>query len=289
MLLCKCTLQWEFVVVFNRCNYTGSWFVEDNMIIATCNFRTWKIATLLVLFYILFLFSLSLSGTACDIKHTNEPLHGHHCVARAHSEITVSQKDCMTQCFRKKMCYFINHDYGTDQCHLGLDKCESLVPVIQGTVQVFGPPRYNCVHWGPRGESGRERIEVLFNGCFLYLARVLIGDALIVGKFKPHYGNFQSNKKNMDVGRIKETDHDIEFLIMDPACTLLWMPYRAGELLPNGVISGGHLADESTTYVAKVIHDIEPSFGYYNTKSELAYYKMGDLSTTSTMELLIPL
>ena len=136
-------------------------------------------------------------------------------------------------------------------------------------------------------ESGRQSVEVQNHGVVLYLARVIIGDILIVGKFKTQYGYSVANNENVNVGPIRETDHNSEFLTVDPACTLLWIPYAAGRVFPNGVISGGHLADGSPTYVTKVTHDTVLSFGYYDTKSELAYYQMGSSHTIFTMELLI--
>ena len=275
------------LAAFRCCNHNGCSLIADGMSVGTVNFWTWKMVKFQVLFYILLLCTQSLTPTACDVKHTKEPLYGYHCVAKPNTEITASQKDCVLQCLRKNECHYISHNYGTDQCNLGLDKCESLVPVIGGAVNVFGPPRDTCVHWGSRDESGREPIEV-WNDIFnLYLARLLIGDALVVGKFKPFNGNFLVNNGNVDVGPIKEIDYNIEFLTIDPNCTELWIPYTAGELLPDGVISGGHLTDGSTTYVTKVIHDNVLAFGYYNTEFELAYYKQRGLHTTSSMELLV--
>ena len=108
-------------------------------------FWTTEMATFQVLVYILLLCSQSFSRTVCDFKHTKEPLNGHHCVAKANTEITISYKDCELQWLIKKTCLYINHNYGTDQCHLGLDKYESLVPVwddIFTPSTIFSSPHY---------------------------------------------------------------------------------------------------------------------------------------------------
>ena len=266
---------------------TRSLLVADEIVVHIASSWAWKMSTFHILFYIHLLCTQTLSHTVCDVKHTTEPLYGYHCVASGNTEISMSQKDGVLRCLLEKTCYYINYNYGTDQCHLGLDRCGSLVPVIGGAVQVFGPPQDTCVLWGSRDESGRQSIEVPNDGFVMYLARVMIGDILIVGIVKAQHGYFVANNENVRVGPIRETDHKIEFCTVDPACTLLWIPYRAGGILPDGVISGGRLADGSPTYVSRDSNGNALPFGYYDIKSELAYYQMGDSYTTSTMELLI--
>ena len=66
---------------------------------------------------------------------------------------------------------------------------------------------------------------------------------------------------------------NIEILTKGAACPLPWMPYMAGEPLPFGDVTGGHLADESALYVAKVAHNNYLFFGYYNPIEGLAYFE----------------
>ena len=116
----------------------------------------------------------------------------------------------------------------------------------------------------------------------------MINDTLLVGNFVSKSGNFWANNEGYKVGPIHETDQTVGFLTVDPACTLNWMPYTAGNLLPDGVISGGRLPDGSTTYVIKVMNDNgRGSFGYYNAKSQQGYYALRIAGTTRQMELLI--
>ena len=118
----------------------------------------------------------------------------------------------------------------------------------------------------------------------------MINDTLLVGKFLSKSRNFWANNEGYKVGPIHETNQTIGFLTVDPACTLNWMPYTAGDLLPDGVISGGRLPDGSTTYVIKVMSDHgRASFGYYNVKSQQGYYALRNAGTTRQMELLISL
>ena len=143
------------------------------------------------------------------------------------------------------------------------------------------------VRWGSRQEHGRVPVELIYRRIIIHLARIKTDDALVVGKFHANLGgHFWANKEGVAIGPLYETDQDIEFLTMDPNCTLPWMPYTAGGLLPDGAVSGGHLLDGSVTYVSKIINDLLV-FGYLNTKTKLVYYEMGGAKTKTSMEILV--
>ena len=227
----------------------------------------------------------------CDIKYTKQPTTGHHCVASSNAELTLWQTDhphCVWSCLKLKTCCYINHNYNTGQCDLGLDKCESLVPAVGVVVSVFGPPRDSCVLWSSKQEHRYVPIEVQDpGGKVRHLARIKTCDSLLVGKFLPETGVIFANNEGEVVGPILELDQDIEFLTMDPACTLTWMPYTAGGLLPVGVISEGPLSDGSITYVSRVTHKDSLTFGYYNTEAELAFYDWHGPRTKTSIEVVV--
>ena len=178
-----------------------------------------------------------MSINACAVKYIKPPMCGHRCIARSDTTITLWQKDrpgCMLKCVQLKICHYINYNYDTGQCDLGLDKCESLIPTVGVTLSVFGPARDYCIHWGPRQQHGRVAVELQEHGYVMYLARIRTDDTLLVGKFSPGTGSFWANNAGELVGPVSETDQNMEFLAMDPACTLPLMPYMAGGLLPVG-------------------------------------------------------
>ena len=115
---------------------------------------------------------------------------------------------------------------------------------------------------------------------------------LVVGKYriKESSAGFYAYNECVHVGLIIETEADIEFPTMDPFCIGLWMNYTAGNLLPQGVVSGGHLSDGSTTYVCRVTHLVnrDVQFAYYNADTKRAYYSHGSHEHTSpSMELFV--
>ena len=178
-----------------------------------------------------------------------------------------------------------NHNHENVQCVLGLGKCESLAPAIGFSVNAFGPSRDSCLHWGSKQEHDHVLIETTGKTC---LARIAIGNTLLIGKFVvAPLNTFWANNEGAQLVPVSETDQDIEFLSVDPACPVPWIPYTAGESLPFGVISGGHLSDGSITYVSKVIVNGYTVFDYYHARSELACYEYGGAQTTTSMELLV--
>ena len=160
------------------------------------------------------------------------------------------------------------------------------VPTVGVAVSAFGPPRDTCVHWGSIQEHGRVPVEVQVRKV-RYLARIKTQDTLLVGKNRPESGTFLANNEGESVDPIHESDQHIEFLTMDSACTLPWMPYTAGAILPNGAIGGGLLPDGSTTYVCKVTRGARLVFGYYNTEEELPFYEWYSPRTKTSMDVLV--
>ena len=234
-----------------------------------------------MIFYALLLCSRSLRCIACDFKFTKEPLDGHFCTVTSNNEITLWQTDrphCVLSCTLKNTCHYINHNPDTSQCILGFDQCETLVPMVGGTVSVFGPPRDTCLLWGSANEPGREQVNLPIRA-----GRAFIGDALVVGKVEPN-GHFWGNNEGVQVGKF---DNDIEILTMDPACSVPWIPYVAGELLPAGVVNGGRLSDGSITYICRINHYGILVIGNYNAGTKLAYYANAGPLTTTTMEILV--
>ena len=76
----------------------------------------------------------------CDVTYTRQSVYGHRCVAISTSEVILWGTDrpkCVSKCLKLQTCRYINHNYGTGQCKLGLDKCEFLAPAVGIAVNAF--------------------------------------------------------------------------------------------------------------------------------------------------------
>ena len=144
-------------------------------------------------------------------------------------------------------------------------------------VMAFGPPRQDCLHWGSSDEHGRVPVQVevtVQSANYIYVARIIYGDNVLLGNFKIGHGKYYANDEGVAIGPILERDQEIESLTKGVTCTVPWMAHTAGETIPHGAVAGGRIADGSPTYIAKITHTVQHLvFGYYNPKTKLAYYE----------------
>ena len=228
---------------------------------------------------------------ACETGYTKESLHGLRCTTNGNISVWQNNySNCVHRCMMTGKCHFIHHDLATDQCEMGLDRCEYLQPAAGVMVNGFGPPRHVCLHWVSSQGSVELPIKIKPREC--HAARIRIGDVVLIGAFYTKgQRRFYANREGVKIGPVLETDQDIEILTVDATCPLPWMSYTAGEPLPFGAVTGGRLADGSETYVVKVNHSDNECvvFGYYNTNSALAYYECYGVHTTTSMEIMVML
>ena len=222
---------------------------------------------------------------ACDLSHTNRTLYGLRCETSATTDVRqTARPQCVWQCLRTKTCHYINYNSETGQCELGLGQCESLQPAIGVMVNAIGPPRLGCIYWhssqNVEGEPFQEMDGVRYIGC-------LEGQCGSIVTFNTGGRVLWVNMEGERIGPISETDQTIEILTKHATCPVPWMPYTTGEPLPVGAVTGGRLPDGSTTYVARITHNGELVFGYYNLRSALAYYEYYGPQTTTSMDILV--
>ena len=119
----------------------------------------------------------------------------------------------------------------------------------------------------------------------MYVGRIVSNDVVLLG----HYitGVFWSVREGYQFGPVFAEDQVIEFLLKDPVCPVLWMPFTAGEPLPFGAAIGGRLTTRSATYVTQVIQNGLAVFGYYDPESDLEYHAFHGPNTASAMDLLV--
>ena len=244
-------------------------------------------ATLLIRISVVLMYSYMGYADACSILYTKQPTYGYRCVAG--TEMSLYHADfpqCIWQCLRKRFCRYINHNSVTGTCELGFVKCEYLKPDVGFMVNIFELPRNDCLHWGSRKEPGRVPVQAYQGSQMLYVARIVSENNLLIGKYRSVNRYFWANREGARV-HVHETNQHIEILTKHEACSVLWMDYIAGKTLPVGAVTGGHLADGSVTCLVKITHGGQYVFGYYNSKSELAYYEMAGVRTATSMQILV--
>ena len=81
-------------------------------------------------------------------------------------------------------------------------------------------------------------------------------------------------------------------LDIQTGCVVTWVPFTAGDPVPDGAVEGGYLDNDGViqnlyiTSVLKTQHNCIV-FGYYNPATELGYAEDFDVFTYTDMNLLI--
>ena len=114
------------------------------------------------LFILSMLYMHVVCGFGCETSYTKKPLYGFRCIGQVTTEVSIWQADrpqCVWRCSSMTTCHYIKHNPVTGQCEVGLERCEDLEPAPGIMVNVYGPPRQKCLHWGSKEEPGRVTIK----------------------------------------------------------------------------------------------------------------------------------
>ena len=245
--------------------------------------------TLLRQFSVILLYLHSGCVDTCNDLYTKKPMCNYRCVASASTDVALYQEDfpqCIWRCLRNELCRYINHNSITGACELGFVQCEYLKADVGFLFNMFGLPHDDCLHWRPSNQTGRIPIKTYQGSQLLHVARIVSENILLIGKYRSLDRDFWANKEDVRI-RAYATNQSIEILTSENACSVLWMDYTAGKALHVGAVAGGHLADGTVTYVAKIMHNGQHVFGYYNSKRELAYYELSGVHTAASMQILV--
>ena len=241
----------------------------------------------IIVIYSLQQYGLSIDG--CHMKYITNETSGYRCNPYYGSDVGPWQMklpQCVWKCLSISACHYINHKKGTDNCFIGLGACLSLEPAPGFFYEAFEPSNYSCLTWGSHDEPGRQRVQMHDGLEMLYASRVAQNGNLIPGKYTTIGTGFWCSVEGERNG--PWSLEDIQVLTMDSTCQLTWIHYTSGEQLPLGAVIGGHLADNTILYVARLDDgNHQPAYGYYNPRSGIAHYEVNGAKTATTMYLLI--
>ena len=227
---------------------------------------------------------------ACKIKHATLPLLHHRCIPKSTDEIIFKEAErpqCEWKCLSMESCLYVNMNPSNASCELGVGGCISVVPSAGYMVKVFTISSRICLLWSLEEQMGREPVKVNDGSQGLYVSRVHVDNALIIGKLVVGSDKFWANFE----GRLSVASATGKVLTIDEACIWSWLLYTCGKALPVGAVIGGHLASGSPIYVAKrVDHQYgRLAFGYYSIECVLGNHELDGARTTTKMDILVML
>ena len=233
---------------------------------------------------------------SCRLTYVNKPSIDYKCVSNTLSDLEIWHStglpQCQWRCLTIKQCHFLNYNASSGQCELGFRHCVSLWPALGVWGNAYGSTRNACLQWRSDQPTGLMPVGKS-DGGGAYVARVVIGQALVIGKFMVNGGRMYANNENTAVDLLYDVTLGHELLMVDPICPLSWMQYTPYTEIPSWAVLGGHMADGSPTYVVKVHHvhhgksNLVP--GYYSPKTGLAYFDFIGPKTSTDMMILIVL
>ena len=235
-------------------------------------------------------------GTDCIRKYTNEPLIGFHCDINYHAYYTnIEHHHCTERCMTDPRCWVLSYNSVNESCSLGAEPC-AVADVHPDTLLVIYRDSLNehCVTWiPPFNDPGymhfTKRLVQTFphHGYQYALGRMIRGSDI-------HLGSVASPGEDVGaffaIDRVDEVHEptNYELLSVGPRCTLVWLPYKAGDVMPPGALKLGYVSGEGHSYGIRVyLADIN-SYGYgiYMTGDSVGYYTYHGVQTLIEMEIL---
>ena len=118
-----------------------------------------------------------------------------------------------------------------------------------------------------------------------HLGRLLYANNFLPGKYEPVSGELHSvlNGDKFEAG-------NKEIMYIDPGCPVFWVPFTAGNDIPDVAVKGGYLADSSTDlYVMRAVYSEDDllMFGYYDPVAAVGYLTYWGAKEVTQMDLLV--
>ena len=233
-------------------------------------------------------FVLLSKAAAPHTKYTNRPLNGYFCNANFLENATdVSQHQCVHRCLSNSQCTTLSYNPVGRYCLLASERCPSATLHPEFMLMVFRETERhpNCISWIRRDEAATDRILTATMGHPYELGRLSEGNDQIPGFVR--YGRLFIADLNTNRERwVRE----YSVLVVSPSCTLAWVPYKAGDSLPNGAQQAGVLNGVALYSIMVPLeeHGLQ-RFGFHVVGEGVGRYgSYGDIYTTTDMYILVP-
>ena len=221
---------------------------------------------------------------------------GYYCPQPGTILHSMAVSQCKLKCLQSVNCEAFNHNSTDNTCTLFAISCPVIISNLMMKYAVFGPNNriIKCYEWVPYVPTDPldERMVTVDNGSPLsYMSRIHADGNDAMGFVVPEHGSCYSC-----VDPVLYNSHDThkspvypcQILRISSLCKYLWVPYTAGDPLPDKALIGGQMAGESQVWIAKFFDGEFVLSGYYTTGSTHAFLRVGGLcKTTTTMEILI--
>ena len=147
-----------------------------------------------------------------------------------------------------------------------------------------------CVTWQPVTDLNTMGLlfvnEDLGGWHPYYVVRAIVGRDMLVMNWSPLEGVARGLSAEGHVVEASTWEH----MVVDPACSYVWMRFRAGSTIPGGAVVGGLLENGTLLYVVVTLSISEKRpIGYYNpvTNTFVACFLRMPITYSGTADILV--
>ena len=242
------------------------------------------------------IFNVHLSKESnCVHKYTSGPLQRYFCDTEYYSYHTnIERHHCTQSCITDPRCWVLSYNFMNQSCSFGAEPC-AVVDLDPDSLLLIYRKRLKeqCVTWitpfnDPENTHFSKRLVETYphHSHHYAVGRMIIGSDVHLGVVdKPSAAGFAYFVVG---GAVTET-MNYELLSVHPSCTLMWLPYQAGEKIPSGALKlGYYVASGKHSYSIRtfVYSDITYVYGVYVTDDSVGHYTYNGVKTKSTMDIL---
>ena len=217
------------------------------------------------------------------VGYTRRPLDGYFCSTGQYTSLgQLDQLACTRSCIISASCMFLMYNPKSKTClHLqGSQPCHLATPDPEIMIMRFRPSLpEQCVV--PSSQSN-DRLLRTSTGYPRILTRKYKDGVLCLGLSLTN-GNFYF--AGPDVTTVCP-DVPIEIMAVHSSCTVAWVTYTAGEVLPRGAIVMGYWHGKPS-FSTRHVDGLQQSFGWYVEGNDIATYHFQIRQTTITFEILV--
>ena len=226
--------------------------------------------------------------------YTNIPLNGYFCDGDFYENITdVSHPRCLHRCLSNSKCVTLSYNPVGHYCLLESERCPSATLHSEFMLMVFreSERQHDCISWVPKSEEATtHRLLKATVGYPYRLGRLNEGNNQTIGFAFDWIASTRPGilyVADLQVKRGKLVE-EYDVLVASPSCTLAWVPYTAGDSLPDGAQQTGVLNGVAVYSIMKQRTGSQ-YFGFYVARGVKGYYtdRHGQLFKPKNMYLLI--
>ena len=202
---------------------------------------------------------------------------------------------CEYLCLQSVNCAAFNHNATDDECTLLRNPCPLAQRDPEMVYSIFSEtPVHQCPRWIPytSGDDIDDRMIASQTGAQMVSRIMYNGNYLIGYEFIRARRCFTYNTV-ADQVVASGSSAPCERLRIADDCTAFWIPYTAGDPLPEKAVTGGRMASGDAAYVVKfdVVYNSKAVIvsGYYTEEAGYAVTTYFGLRSSSTMMMLLTL